>query len=553
MRAGLDVILGGLLLSSGLLAPGLLSTDDVLDPSNVAGSATFDVAHYTGPGEVHASEAALEAQGPVEATFRAENVLLTEIEKKRAEAVVEGGGFYGKEWVAFDERSVDRYKNATIEIEGTPDGLLQAWPNASLGMATFELGLGAQQQISIGATDGGVVFNQDEAYRYGLPGPSFALGHHAEERQLTSTNTAGFQQLVVNGGIDLLIFNATVTISQDEGAERYRAEDNWARSDPSGHTTLRENVVIALTLEGSGGTMGFEDLRSTFFAHQPDWSVNGTLEFEAKTGHLQAGDVNRSINEDPVSIEGRTNLSLEALAEESPAPTQPLENHYLGYSPDEPETQATIDSEADNVSVAGEPMQVASSAPAIPEEVTFWGKVLGLLMLAVSVGKKLFGFIAPLVIDNPLGNDRRKRIFAFLKEAGMAHRREIHRATGIPNASLKHHLDILREHNLIVEVKENGYTVYFPTSGDLAYEDMEKLAYLADPSRRSIAEKLAEWGKGTQGDLTDGLGLSQSQVSRHLSKLVDAALVHKVEGRPQRYSPSELLRRWVAESEKGEG
>jgi DNA-binding transcriptional ArsR family regulator len=68
-------------------------------------------------------------------------------------------------------------------------------------------------------------------------------------------------------------------------------------------------------------------------------------------------------------------------------------------------------------------------------------------------------------------------------------------------------------------------------------------ATLADPTRRAIFERLCRDGLTTVGALTEGAGVSQPVVSRHLSVLRQAGLVTgHPEGRQTRYAadPSKL-------------
>lgn len=556
---GMDVILGGLLLSTGLVAPGLLTTEDVLDPSRVAGSATFDAARVSGSGEVQASEAALEALGPVTATIHAEQVVVTVIERTRAEAVVETDDLRTNPWVAPSKESTHSFANATIRIEGFDDGELQAWPDGGLGGGTFALGLAPRADTVIKGTGPGVVFEKDDDHRHELEGPLFALGHGTDRRHVTPASPASFDRLDMQGAITLVLDNGTATIAHDgdneDGKKEYRAEDAWAQSDPSDGVRAREETLVVLSLRQANGTVAFDEgVQSTFFAREPAWTVNGTLSFEAQEGRLSAGEVtNRSLRDAPVEIEGRTVLSPVA----KPVENNGIEDAFAQVQDDlrfnnPPRVASTFEAEADNVTVAGEPLDTVSSSPAIPEEVTFWGKVLGLLMLVVSVGKKLFGFVAPLLVRDPLDNDRRQRIFSFLQDVGMAHVREIHRATGYQMPSLRYHLRVLRSHDLVARVEQNGYTVFFPLSEDLCAEEREKLALLADSSRRSIAETLVQAGEATQDELIEAVGLSQPQVSRHVSRLVDGSLVEQGDGWPRGYRPTELLQRWVRRLGGGE-
>lgn len=60
---------------------------------------------------------------------------------------------------------------------------------------------------------------------------------------------------------------------------------------------------------------------------------------------------------------------------------------------------------------------------------------------------------------------------------------------------------------------------------------------LADPTRRTIFERLARDGEQTVHALTDRSGVSQPMVSKHLAALKRARLVrHRREGRETHYS-----------------
>lgn len=61
---------------------------------------------------------------------------------------------------------------------------------------------------------------------------------------------------------------------------------------------------------------------------------------------------------------------------------------------------------------------------------------------------------------------------------------------------------------------------------------------LADPTRRALFERLCRDGEQTVGALTEGAGVSQPAVSKHLGLLKQAGLVRdRHEGRQTHYSP----------------
>lgn len=77
---------------------------------------------------------------------------------------------------------------------------------------------------------------------------------------------------------------------------------------------------------------------------------------------------------------------------------------------------------------------------------------------------------------------------------------------------------------------------------------------LADPTRRGLFERLCRGGDRTVGALTEGSGVSQPAVSKHLRVLKAAGLVvDRPDGRQTHYSarPQALvpLRDWTAEME----
>jgi DNA-binding transcriptional ArsR family regulator len=60
---------------------------------------------------------------------------------------------------------------------------------------------------------------------------------------------------------------------------------------------------------------------------------------------------------------------------------------------------------------------------------------------------------------------------------------------------------------------------------------------LADPTRRALFERLCREGEKTVSALTDGAGISQPAVSKHLGILKESGLVHdRHEGRLTHYS-----------------
>lgn len=214
---------------------------------------------------------------------------------------------------------------------------------------------------------------------------------------------------------------------------------------------------------------------------------------------------------------------------------------------EEPRVNAALDTDSDNVTVSGRPFAPAAVvAPAIPEKATVVAMILGLLLLAWTVGKQFLVFLRGMVHHDPLKNPRRRQIHALLKRTGMAHLNEIQRATKIPLGSLHYHMTILHRANLVASVRRSGYRVYFLPSREFCREEVQHLALLADPTRRLIAEALANCTPLSQRDLQERLGASRSSISRQLAFLEKEGCVEHQGDRNRLYHATPLVRRWLA-------
>lgn len=550
MRA-LDAIIGGLLLTSGLAGPvfGFVQTQAEL--SDVVGSTLMDGAYYEGTGHINASEAILEVQGAINLTLDAQDVLVDHEQRRLdASASISLEGMHSRSSTEFVHGQRHELGSATIEIHAPADGHVQIWPNATKEDASFSLDLDYQQRTAIEGTPHGMDTATDAMWNHEIQGPLFALGHEDQDDHRPPTTDARFANLAIEGGVDVLAANATVTVTKGNTSQTYEADNRHHAEDPTGTLEANERSLVALSLDATAGSVTFEDAQATFAAKQPNWTVNGSLTMDTQEGLLTVADSNRSLEKGPVRIQGETNLSLHPVAKKEPFLQESLPMVEVSASDGyHPPIEVQFESDAENVTIAGERVE-APAAEAVPEEVTFWSKVVGMAVLAVSILRRIGAFLLPLAIENPLANDRRRRIFDYLEKTRMAHRGQIQRATDIPDASLAHHLNVLEGHGLVVEVDQNSYKAYFHRSVEAPIAELERLAVLAHPSRRSIAERLVDRGSATQSDLTEDIDLSQSQVSRQLSRLVDESLVHQEEDDwPKRYTPSQLLGRWLGQGQ----
>lgn len=82
---------------------------------------------------------------------------------------------------------------------------------------------------------------------------------------------------------------------------------------------------------------------------------------------------------------------------------------------------------------------------------------------------------------------------------------------------------------------------------DAARAAVEHATVLAKRTARRLGEELVRNGPARQGGLVEVLGLSQSTVSKHLNRLVEAGLVVRRGGRPYVYQGTETLGRALQE------
>lgn len=544
---GLETLLGGLLLLSGLSMPGVPLIEDPMDNSTVEGEAVFETAEYAGDALVEAQDGALWAEGGLQATLTADEVTVTRYVWEGAKLDAKAGdgpsvsAHYGAGTV---ERTTTTYENATIEIDGSSDGVASLWRNASRGPAHFSLDLAADETPTIAASPSGTILWMKWAgFDHHVEGPLVALAHDGARLHDVWVKDGTFDHLTARGALDLNVVGGTVTVEHADGSRTYETgvEQTEAGTELAEGSVRTKRVHALVSVTDATLTTGFEESEAVFMAQEPSWSFNGSLRFDAREGRMETGAENVSLSNDTVTLLGDTTLEL-APQGETPDPSDPQPN--MDDERPTPPIETRVESDARSVSVDGEPVQVPS-APPIPEEVTFWGKVLGLALVAFSVLKKIPAFLLALLARDPLENDRRQEIYDFLQERGMAHTRLIARELDIPVSSVTYHIRLLREADLVIRVEREGYTVYFACDR-FEVEDKERLALLASSTREEIARLLADEGAITQQDLAEALEFDQSTVSKHLRKLADAGLVEGEGSNGIEYEPASLLEAWFS-------
>lgn len=546
MRA--EIIAGGLLLMTGAFG-GLLPLEETGAQHLFTGQAQFTAANYTGTATLQTSDGTLRLQGTLDDQLTAEQARLTLRTWNETGNRAEVAGLEPNVWKMEDTREThEHFKTATIRIDSGMDGQIHTWASPEKGPGNFTLYLDPSDPPSIQPSRYGVEFWTDgQARTNEIEAPVFALGHDGSAYREAEVQDAVFDAFQANGSLTLVVGHANLTVQDSDEMESYRT-GTWSEDSPGSPVVRTQKRAIAiLELEGASWTRGFEEEHSTFFAYQPRWEIDGSVSFHADAGSMQSPQGNHSLSDRHVEILGNTTLDLKADGEEDKLPLpkylQPDHRKPEPLMP-RPAVLANFQSQADTVTLDGQAVALPAQPP-VPEEVTMLARVLGLLVLAWTVGRKfLFGVVALLVRD-PLTHDRRRQIHRFVEEAGMAYLRQIHRATGIPLGSLAYHVRVLRKAGLLASIRRAGYTVYFATSPDVCQEEMERLALLAEPTRREIAEVLVEEAPLSQKVLARRLEVTQATISRQLAQLTKAGLVEARGKLNIEYRPADILRDWI--------
>lgn len=536
---GLEAVIGGLLVLAGVAGP-VADQPGVVADRLVDGTASFANASYEGETKAISSDAVLDIAGPMEMNLSGRNVSVSVGESYEVRvdtplrdntATVRSGEVAG------------RHPKASLSVEGDIAGVVNVWPEGGDADSRFSLSLDPRKTPDISASSTRAVSVANHVYsESGYPSPAYVLTHGGRSTTY-DPSPAVFESLQISGRVGLFIDNATLTVQHPGGTDTYRVgtQAREGMDDPA--VQARRGTYAIVMMDATNASMRFDDVEAAFYTQRPTWSINGTLSFTAMEGHVHAAGDNRSLEDRDLRLEG--NLSLRTQPQRQD--TVHTADHYVDVDHSaqaSPGTQAEFEGDAEEVYVDGRPIERATPTPGA-KDATFAAKVLGLVLLAFSLVKKLAGFVVPLFNGDPLKNSTRREIHEYVTEQGLAYTREIKRETGKAAATVAYHLKVLEGAGLLTSVKHGGYRVYFVPSREFSGGDMERLSALADPTRREIAEAVVQGEATTQKGLAERVGLHVSNVSRQLAKLDEAGLVSGVGDWRIEYRPTQLLRAWV--------
>lgn len=546
-----EIVIGSILLTSGLAGPLTGAGDAGLFAGDVVGEAMFSEAEYEGGAWVETSEGALRMLGPVNASASAEQATVSVHRYRYVSQGVSVAGYSTHPGVKTEsELSTATYTNVTVAVDGRSDGLVHVWPNDTGHEAWLQVALSPQDEAHVRASPATErVYAPDTAYSYQPNAPVVAFGHGQSHHGDVTLSEGVFDRFHASGGITIIVENALLAVEHAGGRETIDTDTQrpWTYNEDSIEETLEEGVVqeevyASVTFPNGTFRTGFDErTQAAFLTNEPSVTVNGTVTFEAGRGELHAKE-DRTLGNDTVQIAGNTTLALAALGSDDSFPVTAWSKP--GATLEEPTIQAEFQGDADEVQVNGRSVEVPAS-PTVPDEVTLVSQLLGAFLLVWTLVKKVGPFAVALFNGNPLENRKRRRIFDLVKAQGMAYLREVERETGYPAATTAHHLSVLEKTGLLASIEHSRYRVFFIPSADFCRDEMERLAALADPTRRKLSQVIVEEGATTQTELAEQLGVHRSTVSRHLATLEEEGLVEHHGERDRRYEPRLLLRQWL--------
>ncbi|MDF9745768.1 winged helix-turn-helix transcriptional regulator [Natrinema salsiterrestre] len=126
--------------------------------------------------------------------------------------------------------------------------------------------------------------------------------------------------------------------------------------------------------------------------------------------------------------------------------------------------------------------------------------------------------------SDPLAHDSRREIYHKIGTDPGIHLSELADATDASLSTIRHHLRILDEENLISSKKVRGNRCYY--RGDTIEDvDIALRIALEKPATRRLLETLADRGAAQTTTLADELDRHPSTVTHHLSTLEESGLV----------------------------
>ncbi|AKB28675.1 hypothetical protein MSSIT_1956 [Methanosarcina siciliae T4/M] len=178
-------------------------------------------------------------------------------------------------------------------------------------------------------------------------------------------------------------------------------------------------------------------------------------------------------------------------------------------------------------------------------------QILSVVDMLILPAKFLFAILGFRVSDhsNAVGALKRKFIFSFIKVNPGTCPSEIANNLEINRGTLRYHLNVLEEENLIEAHIDHGNVRYF--QNNFTYGENEKLVIssLQNEMSRNIILNILYRECNTNGDLARKIGISRASMNWHVTKLKDSGLIEEYKaGRSMIYSINPVYRDLIERS-----
>lgn len=546
-------MVGILLFGSGYGTALLEDARPLAGPEHTAIDAWSDTFDYSGSTKIEATHSILRASGEWSGTIQGDvSVLVWECQSLKWHLsglpITWEGGHGGCQ-----PEGPTVYANATIGLQGHTTARLFSWPHDGGDEAPrFTVRLSEANNATVRPSP--YADNVEASYdSYRLEAPVLAVASGAPHLGNFIPTNLSIDEVLTAGDVQVVVDNGAVVTVEHNGTTRtistWYEEEKLGTAPAEAYPGTSERYAIITTMRANL-TAHVTNADTLFISRTTDWAINGTVTIPAKRGNLSDGDEARPLDDDILKIDGPQELSLKTeglgtLQERIGFITTP------GFtSLSEPEFRARTSGEPGSVSLNGQSLVSAQGAtapgPLVPEQLTLTAQLLGLLFLLWGAARASAFLGLTAVGRAPLAHPRRKKIHDFVRSAGIAHLSRIQRATSIPAGSLAHHLGILCRSGHVIEVRQSGYTVYLVPPMQLAKEDLERVAVLANQTRHEICAALFTAGDLAQNEISARIGISQSATSRQLAILQENGLVERIGARHGTYRVTEVVQRWFA-------
>lgn len=125
--------------------------------------------------------------------------------------------------------------------------------------------------------------------------------------------------------------------------------------------------------------------------------------------------------------------------------------------------------------------------------------------------------------SDPLEHDDRATVFETIDDSPGVYLSELSEQTGVSLSTLRHHVRVLEQEDLIAAARVRGRRRFYPAHT----EDVELAAAMNDEATAPIVDALARLGAVTVSDLADEDGRDASTVTHHLQRLENDGLVER--------------------------